>query len=187
MSDENDDLVVEPEAEDGEGGLKTPEQKIKELREALKKAQEERDQNLLGWQRTKADYVNAKRRFEEEGVSTARYAVEKLIEGLLPVLDSFEYALAHGGEDAGLSTGIQNIYTQLTQALSSAGVSSFSPENETFDPSRHESVETVAVTDAKMDNVVTKVHQRGYQLNGKVIRPARVAVGHYQEGSESRV
>ena len=181
MLDQNDDVVLEPEAEDGEGGSYTPEQKLKELREALKKVQTERNENLLGWQRAKADYVNARRRFEEDAGSAASYAVEKLVLGILPVLDSFEHALAHSGEDAGLSEGIQNIHTQLTQALSTAGVSAFSPEGETFDPARHESVETVAVTDVKMDNVVTKVHQRGYLLDGKVIRPARVAVGHYEK------
>ncbi len=177
MSD--DDVVIEPEAEDGENGIQTPEQKLKELREALKKAQTERDENLTGWQRTKADYVNAKRRFEEDAGSAASYAVEKLVVTILPVLDSFEHALAHSGDDGGLSEGIQNIHTQLMQALSSAHVSAFSPEGETFNPERHESVETVAVTNETMDNTVTKVHQRGYQLNGKVIRPARVAIGHF--------
>ncbi|MBI3573454.1 nucleotide exchange factor GrpE, partial [Candidatus Kaiserbacteria bacterium] len=57
----------------------------------------------------------------------------------------------------------------------------FDPLGQTFDPTLHEPVETLAVAAPTEDNTVTKVHQKGYTLHGKVIRPARVAVGHYEK------
>ncbi|MBI3573819.1 hypothetical protein HY090_02105, partial [Candidatus Kaiserbacteria bacterium] len=70
MSD--DDVIFEPE--DGEGNTKNPEEKLKELKEKLKEVQKERNQYLEGWQRSKADYINAKKRADEERQSLAMYA-----------------------------------------------------------------------------------------------------------------
>lgn len=173
-----DDVVFE--SEDGEGNAKTPEERLKELREKLKNTQKERDEYLEGWQRAKADYVNAKKRAENDRQAAALYASEALMVSLLPVLDSFDHALAAAEGDEPWLEGIKNTHAQLLKALAGNGVESFDPIGETFDPLLHEPVETLAVSVPEEDNIVTKVHQKGYTLRGKVIRPARVAIGHYQ-------
>lgn len=174
-----DDVVFE--SEDGEGNTHTPEEKLKELREKLKKTEKEKADYLEGWQRAKADYVNAKKRAEDDRQSIALYASEPLVSSLLPVLDSFDHALAASEGDEPWLEGIKNTHAQLLKALAENGVESFNPLGEKFDPLLHEPVETLAVKTLEEDNVVTKVHQKGYTLRGKVIRPARVAIGHYQQ------
>ena len=172
---ENDDVTLE--AEDGEGNIQTGAQKLTELREKLKKIQKERDEYLDSLQRMKADYINARKRFEEDGKSMARYAAESVVAELLPVMDALEMALQHGGSEV---QGVKNIKTQLEKVFAENGVTSFGDIGEVFDPALHEPVETLAVESIEEDNRVTKVHQKGYSLNGRTIRPARIAVAHYQ-------
>jgi molecular chaperone GrpE len=177
MSDQ-DEVIFEEE--DGEGNTKSPSEKIRELKEKLAEIKKERDQYLEGWQRAKADYINAKKRSDEERQGHALYAAEALVTSLLPVLDSFDHAMSSAIGDEAWLKGLQNTYTQLQKALAQNGIESFDPTGEIFDPIMHEPVETLAVSTAEEDNVVTKAHQKGYTLHGKVIRPARVAVGHYE-------
>ena len=172
---EVDDVVLEPE--DGDGNVQNPEQKLKDVREKLKKTQKERDEYLDSLQRMKADYINARKRFDEEKASLSQFASEAVVLELLPVMDSLESALAHdtsGGE------GIKNIKNQLQKLLSAYSVEAFDPTGQVFDPMSHEPVETLAVKSESEDNIVTKVHQKGYTLHGCTIRPARVAVGHFK-------
>ena len=100
---------------------------------------------------------------------------------MLPALDSFEQALASMEVNSAWLEGVKNTHAQLLQALAKEGVVAINPLGEIFNPMEHEPVETVAVETTKEDNTVTKVHQKGYALNGIVIRPARVAVGHYKK------
>ena len=181
MPNGDDDIMLEPESGEGEG---TPEQKLKELRDTLKKALAERDEYLAGWQRSKADYINARKRAEEERDVLSGHITEKLIKGLLPALDSFEHALATTETDDQWLSGIKNTYTQLMSALKEYGVTQFDPVGEEFNPTKHEPVETVAVSEKEKDNIVTLVRQKGYEIQGKVIRPARVQVGHYEENKK---
>lgn len=90
----DDDVTLE--VEDGEGNTQTSAQKLSELREKLKKTQNERDEYLDSLQRMKADYINARKRFEEDGKSVARYAAESVVVALLPVMDALEMAVVHG-------------------------------------------------------------------------------------------
>lgn len=170
-----DDVTLEPE--DGDGNTQTGAQKLADLREKLKKTQNERDEYLDSLQRMKADYINARKRFEEDGKSMARYAAESVVTELLPVMDALEMALQHGGNEV---EGVKNIKTQLEKVFAENGVTSFGEVGELFDPALHEPVETLAVETIEEDNKVTKVHQKGYSLNGRTIRPARIAVAHYQ-------
>jgi molecular chaperone GrpE len=175
MSD--DDVILEPE--DGEGATKSLNQKLKEIREQLRKTEKERAEYLDGWQRTKADYVNAKKRAEEARQEDLRYASASLIGDILPALDSLDQALEHLEEDSELTRGLSNTRNQLTSVLQKHGLESFDPTGETFDPNIHEPMDALAVSDESEDNIVTKVYQKGYALHGKVIRPARVQVGHF--------
>ncbi len=178
---DTDDIILEENADDEGASAEELVQKIKKLKAELAKSTKEKQEYLDGWQRAKADYVNVKRRADEDRQNLVLQASAALVEALLPALDSFEHALAAPSTDTGWIDGIKNTYAQLMKALSSEGVASFDPLNEHFDPNRHEPVGTVAVGTETEDNTVTTVHQRGYTLHGKVIRPARVTVGHYQK------
>ena len=175
---QNDDVTIEPE--DGEGSTKTLQQKLKDIKEKLSLVEKERVSYLEGWQRAKADYINLKKRAEEDRGTFTKYAGESLILELLPVLDSFEGALSHvdGVSDEVLS-GLKNTYTQFLQVLASQGSKPFDPLRDPLDPTKHEPMDTLAVQDKSDDNTVTKVYQKGYTLHGKVIRPARVQVAHF--------
>ena len=179
-STDTDDVTLEPE--DGEGKTATPEQKLADIRAELAKVRSERDEYLDGWQRAKADFVNAKKRVDDERKADTLFAASGLIATLLPVLDSFDAAMIHAGEGSTFSDGVRNTYAQFERVLESVGVKSYDPKGTAFNPAEHESVELEKVDSPNMDNIVTKVHQKGYILNGKVIRPARVSVGHYEAG-----
>lgn len=180
MSDDND-MVFEADSEE-EGGTTAEalQKKLKKIKIELAASNVEKQQYLDGWQRAKADYVNIKKRTEDERQSLVREASLGLVEALLPVLDSFEHALEAPNADEKWLQGITNTYTQLKKTLEGEGLVFFDPLGEKFDPARHEPVGTVAVEEESSDNTVTKVYQSGYTLHGKVIRPARVAVGHYK-------
>ncbi|MDE2079274.1 MAG: nucleotide exchange factor GrpE [Patescibacteria group bacterium] len=182
MSD--DDFVIEAdENEEGGSTAEVLQKKLKKVKEELAKANKEKAEYLEGWQRAKADYVNAKKRAEDERRDLHKYATEPLVSSLLPVLDSFDHALQAADGDEAWLEGLRNTHAQLMKALSQNGVESFDPKGEQFDPVLHEPVETLATKKPEEDNIVTRVHQKGYTLYGKVIRPARVAVGHYQENN----
>lgn len=181
---DSDDITIESDDEslEGEGASADKlREKLKKTKEELAKCSAEKGQYLEGWQRAKADYVNAKKRSEEERQSNALYAAEALATSLLPVLDSFDHALSAAHGDEPWLAGIKNTHAQLLKALAQNGVEPFDPTGQTFDPLMHEPVETLAVSTPEEDNTATKVHQKGYTLHGKVIRPARVAVGHYEK------
>lgn len=158
-----------------------PRDTIKKLREALKKAQKERSEYLDGWQRMKADSINLKRQEDEWRQEFVKFAGEKLITRLLPVLESFSLATANKEAWEALPkdwrVGMEYIYRDLVNALSEHGLSEISPKiGEPFDPKFHSSIETVETSDKNLDHTVSEVLQRGYSLGGKVLKPARVKV-----------
>lgn len=143
----------------------------KETKKALKKAKEYLD----GWQRAKADLINFKRESEEGKKDFARFANQDFIQELLPVIDSFEMALSHIDDK-----GVEQIRSQLLSVLKSRGVEQVSVGGEAFDPTQHDSIETVVVDTKKDDGKIIEVVQTGYTLHGKVIRAPKVKVGKYE-------
>ncbi|MCK5286079.1 MAG: nucleotide exchange factor GrpE [Candidatus Pacebacteria bacterium] len=151
------------------------------LREKLKLAIAEKQEYLDGWQRAKADLVNARKEFEEQRVELLKYSNTDLILQIIPVLDSFEMALKNIDElDKNLkewSQGVKHIYSQLFSVLEANGVKQIDPLKEEFNPEFHIAVEEVKVDEKKSENIIVEVVQKGYILNNKVIREARVKVG----------
>ncbi len=185
MAEENSQVenVEEFVPEDGEGNTANPKDTIKDLREKLKKALAEKQEYLEGWQRVKADFVNARKREEEGRGDIVKFANENLIFELLPALDSFTMAFANKEAwekvDKNWRQGVEYIYAQLMGALEHTGLSEFDPKGETFDPARHASIGSELVANQAEDHKVVAVIQKGYMLNGKIIRPAQVKVGEY--------
>ena len=177
-----DDITFEDE--DGEGSTLNPAAKIKQLREKLKKSEAERMEYLSGWQRAKADLINARKRDEEDKKDFLKFANEELIGEMLTVLDSFTMAFANKEAwekvDKNWRLGVEYIYSQLLSTLERFNLMVVDPKGQKFDPSLHISIENVPVTDKAQDGMILEVLQKGYTLNGKEIRAPKVKVGEFK-------
>lgn len=155
---------------------------VKKLRERLKKAEAEAKENLTGWQRAKADMVNARKRDDEERKAFTKFAAEGLVEDLLPALESFDMAMANKEAwekvDKNWRIGVEYIRTQFMKALADNGLTEVVPAIGTkFDHALHEAGSYEPVTDEKLDHAVVGIIQKGYSLNGKLLKVPKVKVG----------
>jgi len=136
----------------------------------------ERDEYLALAQRTQADFENYRKRSAKEAAAAGRRAKSGLVGELLPVVDNLERALDSAGEDAGqLADGVRLVHSELIAVLARNGVEQFDPAGQKFDPSFHEALSTREQEGAAA-GVVLDVVEKGYSLNGTVLRPARVVV-----------
>lgn len=180
-----DDIVFE-ETEEGRKEA-YPIDKIKKLQKQLKACLSEKQEYLDGWQRAKADLVNFRKDEDSRRVENSRLATEGVLLDLLPVLDSFDMAFGNTEVwervEETWRKGIEHIHAQLLSTLKQHGIEPFNPIGKRFDPTRHDSVESVATEKKSEDNTITEVLQRGYELNGKIIRPARVKIAILKKGN----
>ena len=157
---------------------------IKKLRERLKKAETDKQEYLTGWQRAKADLINARKRDEEDRKDFMKFANEQVIGDLIAVLDSFDMAMnnkeAWEKADKNWRTGVEYIFSQLKKTLSDYGLKELNPIDEAYDHAQHEAISHESVTDEKSDNKILQVIQRGYSLNGKIIKVPKVKVGEWK-------
>jgi len=155
------------------GGLDDIESRKKAFAEEETRA----EKYLANWQRAQADFVNFKRRTEQERGDIVKLANAGLILNLLSVADDMERALEHvSGKAAGSKwvDGIVLIYRKFMSILEANGVSQMKALGEQFDPNMHEAAAHVEGEDGRIIDVV----QKGYMLNDRVLRPARVSVGN---------
>lgn len=154
-----------------------PSDATKKLRERLSKCVNEKQEYLDGWQRSQADFVNFKKRSDEEKKEFSKFVIEDFVVELLPVLDSFDLAMkdkkAWNAAPENWRKGIEYIYQQFLNTLNGRGVEQIDPVGEEFDTQRHDSVSEMSGEEGKIMEVVLK----GYSLKGKLIRPASVKVG----------
>jgi molecular chaperone GrpE len=145
-----------------------------ELAEARAQAAEYRD-NFL---RAAAEADNVRKRAQRDVEAASRYAVERFAAELLDVRDSLELGAAAAGQGAGaaqLLEGMDATLRLLTKAFEKAGISVVDPLGQPFDPEFHEAMATQPSADQPPGTVITVV-QKGYVLNGRLLRPARVLV-----------
>ena len=136
------------------------------------------DEALMAkYQRLMADFQNYKRRTEKEKSDIYAYANEKLILGLLEVIDNFERAVLSETADEKYAEGMEMIFKQLKGVLEKSGLEEIKALGEGFDPNFHNAVMTED-NDQFESGSVTEVLQKGYTLNGKVIRPSMVKVNN---------
>lgn len=136
--------------------------------------------------RTAADFDNAKKRLAKEKEEFVKFADEKLIRGLLPVLDNLERALAHAGENgasvSGFLTGVERVHKQLLDFLKAHGLKRVPVRGEMFDPHLHEAVSYVHEP-GKENEIVDEV-QAGYFLHERLLRAPKVRVrAHPPQGN----
>lgn len=158
---------------------------IKKLREKLKECEALKGEYLTGWQRAKADLINARKRDEADRAEFVKNANERLIDGLIPVLESFEMAMGNKESwekaDKNWRIGVEYIYSQLKKVLSDTGLEEINPLGKVFDHNRDEATSYETVNDEKLNHTIIQVVQKGYSLNGKVLRVPKVKVGEYKK------
>lgn len=150
---------------------------VQELRQQLNELQKEKDELFGRLQRVSADYVNLQKRSLKQISESIEYEKEKIIKTLLPALDNFEHTIQKAGESlqTEIFKGIQIIYDQMLDILKAHGVEQINALGEKFDPSLHEAMMQKAEPE-EQDNIVLEEFQKGYKLNGRVIRPSKVIV-----------
>lgn len=165
-----------------------PKDTIKRLRDKLKECTAKKQEYLSGWQRAKADLVNAKKEFDDERDQIKRRGKEAVISDILPALDSFAMAMSNTtaweSVDEEWRKGVEQIHNQLLSALEKNGVKTIEPkEGDDFNPQLHSSVDTKSSGNDHEDNTIARCEQTGYQLDDRIIRSAQVVV--YQKNSDN--
>jgi molecular chaperone GrpE len=153
---------------------------IESLKQALAEERKKAESYLANWQRTQADFINYKRRNEQERKELNKFANASLMLSLLPVLDDLERALNSIPPKATKRPwveGIRLIERKLRASLEAQGLTPIKALGEPFDPNFHEAVRQ----DKGKEGIVIEELQKGYKLYDRVLRPAMVVVGNGEE------
>ena len=153
---------------------------IEALKQALAEEKEKAEGYLANWQRAQADFINYKRRSEQEKEEISQFANATLMFNLLPVLDDLERAFTSIPPHLAKLTwvdGIRLIERKLQASLEAQGLSPIKALGELFDPKLHEA----AMYTKGKEGIVIEELQKGYKLQDRVIRPAMVVVGNGEE------
>ncbi|MFB0559560.1 MAG: nucleotide exchange factor GrpE [Dehalococcoidales bacterium] len=150
---------------------------VEALKQALAEEKEKAEKYLANWQRAQADFINYKRRSEQERAETTKFANSVLMLSLLPVLDDLEralnFVLPELAEPSWLE-GVRLIERKMKATLEAQGLSAIEALGKPFDPNFHEAVRQ----DKGKEGIVIEEIQKGYKLHDRVIRPSRVVVGN---------
>ncbi len=161
----------------GEVAAKDPAAESAELRAALAQAEDNLKQQRDQFLRAAAELDNVRKRAQRDIESAHRYALERFAAELLPVRDSLELGVrsGRGGDTASLITGQEATLKLLDKAFERFAIKPIEATGQRFDPSRHEAM-MMQPASGSAPNTVLQVVQSGYELNGRVLRPARVVV-----------
>lgn len=178
---EREDSVLEeaieefdPKANDGdfetiksEIDLDAFHERIAELEGEVKQAKEQTA-------RANAEAYNAQKRMEQEADKSKKFALQKFAKELLEVVDNLERAIENGQEDDAVTEGVKLTHKALLNVLNKNGIEVIDPKGEDFNADFHEAV---GIDTEAAANTVGEVLQKGYSLNGRLLRPAMVRVG----------
>lgn len=145
------------------------------LQAELEEAQAKAEENWDKFVRLQAEMENVRRRGERQVEDAHKFAVKNFVESLLPVADSLEMGLAAEGDIDQIRQGMDLTLKVLIDAMNKHKVEAVDPLGEPFNPDFHQAVSMQQSVDYK-DNDVINVMQKGYTLNGRIIRPAMVVV-----------
>jgi molecular chaperone GrpE len=157
------------------------EKNIEELKKELEDCAKKSQEYLSGWQRSRADFLNYKKEEMERIAALMAYAGEELILKILPVLDNFEIALNKLPENLKSDNnvkGVLQINNQIADFLKSQGVEEIKSVGQNFDPNFHEVVgpAPAEASAGKQSGIIIDEVQKGYKINGRLLRPAKVRV-----------
>ena len=150
------------------------------LEEQLADAKAQADKYLDMARRLQADFDNFRKRTQRENEEFRKYACSSIVGDLLTVVDDLDRALEHAGDETEFVKGIRGVRANLMKVLESNGLKEIPSEGK-FDPEFHEALCTV---DGDEDGLVAEVFQKGYTLNGKVLRYAKVKVTKKKAATE---
>jgi molecular chaperone GrpE len=141
-------------------------------REQFAAEKKELQERLL---RARAEFENARRRWDRERLDYLQFAAMDMMRDLLPILDDFERALEVETADREYAKGVELIYQRMADTFKKLGLEPIETAGQTFDPNLHQAVERVETEDAE-DQAILGEFQRGYNFKGKLLRPAMVRV-----------
>ncbi|CAG4885371.1 Protein GrpE [Georgfuchsia toluolica] len=172
-------LLQEQATPDSSADTAAPEQSQDDvtpsLEELLKAAELKAAEHHDAWLRAKAEGENVRRRAQEDIAKASKFAAEKFAGELLAVKDSLEAALSNENQSAeALKSGVELTLKQLGSAFEKSNLVDINPLGEKFDPHKHQAISQIE-SEGEPNTVLT-VLQKGYALNGRVIRPALVIV-----------
>ncbi len=173
-TDSDQEINFEPEEELGDLGAAAA--KVKKLKDELAEVKAQKQEYLDGWQRCKADGVNARKETLLNAERLGTRAKEGLVEDIIPALDGFDMAAgspAWESLDAGWKSGIDQIRNQLLDVLSRHGVERFGKVGDVIDHMAHETIEEREDVPGE-SGTIARIVRYGYKMNGKVVRPAHV-------------
>jgi molecular chaperone GrpE len=160
MDASDEEFIPEDEAEEGPG-------LVKKLREKLKKAVEEKQEYLEGWQRARADFANYKKEEASMHADKESRIKGEFLDGLLSALDALELGIKHHPDDKNLLL----LRKQFDDALRRMGIERFGAVGEEFNPHLHE-----ALAIQGHEHTVISVERSGYKIDATIIRPAQVII-----------
>lgn len=164
-----DVVEVESEEQASEPAVEDPDE--------LAQARRERDEYLELAQRTRAELENYRKRVAGEARAAALRGKAELARELIPVIDSLERAIESvEDENEALARGVGLVLEELNATLVRAGVEAYDPTGQPFDPNLHEAMSTQEAQGRTDPGTVLETVDRGYRLDGQVLRPARVVV-----------
>ena len=159
---------------------------LQKLRQEIVVAKEEAGKNWDLYLRERADLENARKRHQRDREEAIRFANERLLKEMIPVLDNLERAVGHAeqGDDdnQGLLEGVNMTINQFRKVLEDFGVKPINALGEDFDPNLHQAMGHVETTD-QAPNTVTSEFQKGYLLNDRLLRPSLVMVARAPNGA----
>jgi molecular chaperone GrpE len=134
--------------------------------------------------RRQADFENYRKRIEKERADDAKRHTARVIEGLIPIIDGFEHALAahREAEYQSYRKGFELIYKQLIDNVTRLGVERVDPLGQPFDPHLHQAMDRTETVE-QADGTILQVYQPGYVFHGRVLRPAMVRVAVHPGGA----
>jgi molecular chaperone GrpE len=165
-----DETAISPAPPAGENADEAVQEAEDQLTDDLDRIAAERDEFKALAQRIQADFENYKKRIIKQQTEHLERAAEQLVAKLLPVLDTVDLAVAHGGGEA-----VEQIWLALTEALGKEGLERIDPKGEAFDPNRHDAV-MHEPGEGEGEPTVSEVMRAGYAWKGRVLRPAMVKV-----------
>lgn len=172
MKDEDDIEIIEGDESDFKS-------RLKKIKEELKSCQKEKEEYLAGWQRAKADFINARKDEEKRMEEFVRFANKNVLMDFMQVADSVDMALRHSE-----SEGMRQIKSQFAEILKRNGVEEIdSFPGKKFNPEEHEAIEEHGVETESEDGVIIEELQKGYKLFNRILRPAKVKVGVYNQNN----
>ncbi len=179
------DEEIKPEEHDTEAEMLEEEEALVEAEEQLieqiNQAQQKADENWELLLRTKAEMENLRRRTQKDLENAHKFGNEKLVSELLPIMDSMELGLAvEEASEESLREGMSLTANMVSQLFEKFNIESINPLNEKFDPELHQAM-SMQPTDEFEPNTVISVMQKGYLLNGRLVRPAMVMVSKAAE------